>query len=80
MIYFPKWHPLETWDSSATPPLDVHPRLLDICHCPGKDGPTVMKIIDKQVLRLGLSRYDIKNMVGDGGGENEGRSMACTPF
>ena len=63
---------METWDASATPPLDVSPRLLDICHCPGKDGPTVMQIIDKQVLRLGLSRYDIKNMVGDGGAENEG--------
>ena len=72
MAYLPKWHPMETWDASLTPPLDVAPRLLDICHCPGKNGPSVMKVLDKQLQRLGLSRYDVVSLVGDGGGENEG--------
>ena len=35
-----------------------------------------MKTIDEQVSRLGLSRYDIKRMVGDGGGENEGLAQS----
>ena len=72
MAYLPKWHPMETWDASPTPPLDVAPRLLDICHCPGKNGPSTMKVLDKQLQRLGLSRYDVVSLVGDGGGENEG--------
>ena len=72
MLYIPKWWPMETWETSATPPLDVSSTLLDICHCPGKDGASVMKVVDKQLLRLGLSRFDVVSMVGDGGGENEG--------
>ena len=45
-----------------------------ICHCPGKDGVTVMGVLDKQLMRPGMSRYEVFNVVGDGGGENEGSS------
>jgi hypothetical protein len=72
MVYFPIWHPMETWDASETPPLGVSSQLLDICHCLGKSGPSVMHVVDKQLQRVGLSRYDVMSMVGDGGGENEG--------
>ena len=43
-----------------------------MCHCPSKDGPGVMKVLDKQLARVGLSRYDVVAMTGDGGSENEG--------
>ena len=48
--------------------------MADICHCPGKDGVTVMGVLDKQLMRPGMSRYEVFNVVGDGGGENEGSS------
>ena len=63
---------MASWNASETPPLDVEPRLLIICQCPGKDGPSVMRVVDKQLARVGLMRYDVKSMVGDGGAENEG--------
>ena len=72
MAYLPRWRPSESWDACSAPPLDVEPRLLDICHCPGKDGPSVMRVLDKQLSRVGVSRYDVVSMSGDGGGENEG--------
>ena len=72
MAYVPAWLPEDEWDRSETPPLVVQPRLLDICHCPGKDGASLMKVLDKQLGRIGLSRYDVVGMTGDGGAENEG--------
>ena len=32
-----------------------------------------MRILDKQLGRVGLTRFDIASMTGDGGGENEGK-------
>ena len=72
MVYIPQWRPMDTWDACTTPPLHVVPRLLDICHCPGKDGASVMQVLDKQLGRVGLSRYDVASLSGDGGAENEG--------
>ena len=72
MVYIIRWRPMASWNASETPPLDVELRLLDICHCPGKDGPSVMQVVDKQLARVGLMRYDVNSMVGDGGVENEG--------
>ena len=46
MVYLCRFFPTEFWDASATPLLDMEPRLQDICHCPRKDGPSVMKVID----------------------------------
>ena len=74
VLYWPRFRPAERWDLSEEAPLDVSSRMADILHCPGKDGPGVMAVIDKQLLTLGLSRYDCVNMVGDGGGENEGQA------
>ena len=42
LVYAPVWRPENTWDHSADPPLDAESYLADICHCPGKDGVTVM--------------------------------------
>ena len=72
VVYIPAWLPEEQWDRSKTPPMVVRSRLLDICHCPSKDGAGVMKVLDKQLDRVGLSRYDVVAMTGDGGAENEG--------
>ena len=73
VLYYPSWSPCETWDTSVTPPLRVHARLLDACHAPGKEGQSVMRILDKHLGRVGLTRFDIASMTGDGGGENEGK-------
>ena len=48
--------------------------LLDLCHCPGKSGAAVMSVLDKQLGRVGLIRYDACSGTGDGGGENEGQT------
>ena len=73
MMYIPLWRPDETWETSEDPPLDVTAVLGDICHCPGKDGGTVMRVIDKQLARLSCSRHDLLSGTGDGGMENEGQ-------
>ena len=72
MLYRGRFRPEEAWDASEQAPLDASSRLLDICHCPGKDGAGVMAVVDKQLGRLGVTRYDVVNGVGDGGAENEG--------
>ena len=46
--------------------------LLDVCHCPAKDGRTATGVVQKQLARLNLSLMDIVSGTGDGGGENEG--------
>ena len=46
--------------------------LADICHCPGKKGVDVAKVLEMQLTRIGLSHADIVAATGDGGGENEG--------
>ena len=53
-------------------PVNAETYLLDIAHCPGKDGATVMSCIEKQLGRIGLGRHDVFSGSGDGGGENEG--------
>ncbi len=75
VIYTPVWRPEETWDDCLDPPLDAEPTMMDVCHCPGKDGPSVMRVVDKQLMRLGLCRYEVFNGTGDGGGENEGETQ-----
>ena len=75
VVYTPVWRPEHTWDDCRDPPLDAEQTMLDVCHCPGKDGPAVMAVLDKQLGRLGLSRYEMVNGTGDGGGENEGNSQ-----
>ena len=72
VVYVPAWLPEEKWGRPQTPPLAVRSRLLDIRHCPSKDGAGVMKVLDKQLARVGLSRYDVVAMTGDGGAQNEG--------
>ena len=53
-------------------PGNVERYVLDIVHCPGKYGATVMNCIEKQLGRIGLGRHDVSTGSGDGGGENEG--------
>jgi hypothetical protein len=71
-LYVPWVADPSTWDRCDRPPIKVEPYLLDVCHCPGKDGSTVMGVITKQLSRVGLSILDIASGCGDGGGENEG--------
>ena len=46
--------------------------IADICHCPGKKGADVARIVEKQAARWELNCYDAAAGTGDGGGENEG--------
>ena len=74
-IYIPFIPPVCSWGDSKydrSPPLQREQHLLDIVNCPGKDGGSVLKTIDKQLLRIGCTRADILSGTGDGGGENEG--------
>ena len=63
----------ESWEASADPPVGCRTILADICQCPGKTGEDLLKVLDKQLGRLGLSRADVISGTGDGGGENEGK-------
>ena len=74
-VYIPFFAPIATWETEAfaqAPPLRTERHLLDIVHCPGKDGATVMRALDKQLSRIQCSRHDLVSGTGDGGGENEG--------
>ena len=54
------------------PPLTLHTALADICHCPGKKGTDVSRVLERQLARLGMNPFDVVSCTGDGGGENEG--------
>jgi len=62
------------WETSEDPPIQTRGFLADICHCPGKTGEDLMKVLDKELGRSGLTRADIISGTGDGGGENEGKA------
>ena len=62
------------WEASVDPPIQSRSFLADICQCPGKTGEDLIKVLDKQLGRLGLSRADVISGTGDGGGENEGKT------
>jgi hypothetical protein len=71
-LYIPWFLDESRWEASPVPPIKVEKVLLDVCHCSGKDGKSVLAVITKQLERLNLSLTDIVGGVGDGGGENEG--------
>ena len=79
-IYIGVFQSLESWESSQDPPISVECILGDILHCNSKRGDEVSAVIDKQLERLGLSRADVLGGVGDGGGENEGKSGVHARF
>jgi len=79
-LYVPVFDPVQVWSRATSPPLQNHKYLLDVCHCEGKDGVSVMKVLTKQLDRLGLSSGDVVCGVGDGGGENEGISGVHSSF
>ena len=74
VLYYGSFRPLEEWEASEDPPLDLHTALADIMHSPGKKGVDVSRIIEKQLARVGLNCFDVVSCTGDGGGENEGSS------
>ena len=63
---------LEEWESAQEPPILKTTMLADICHCLGKKGVDVAKVLEMQLTRIGLSHADIVSATGDGGPENEG--------
>ena len=74
VLYLGTFAPLSTWETSEDPPLRRESMLGDICHCPGKKGDDVARIVEKQCGRWDLNCYDAVAGTGDGGGENEGSS------
>ena len=74
VLYVGTYRPLTAWETLDDPPITRTSVLGDIMHCPGKKGKDVWNIVQKQLLRLGLSTHDVVAGVGDGGGENEGES------
>ena len=71
-IYCPMFQDESSWELSERPPVRREQYLCDIVHCPGKDGHTVVGVIENQLRRIGLNLTDIASGTGDGGGENEG--------
>ena len=71
----PSLPPVDAWalaEYVERAPVNVERYLLEIVHCPGKDGATVMGCIEKQLGRIGLGRHDVFSGSGASGGENEG--------
>ena len=60
------------WEDFEDPPVRQTTILADICQCPGKSGPDLLRVLDKQLARLGLTQADVLSGTSDGGGENEG--------
>ena len=74
VLYLGIFAPLSTWETSDDPPLRRESMLGDICHCHGKKGDDVARIVEKHSGRWDLNCYDAVAGTGDGGGENEGSS------
>ena len=74
LVYVGTYKSIVDWETLDDPPITRTSVLGDIMHCPGKKGKDVWNIIEKQLLRLGLSTHDVVAGVGDGGGENEGET------
>ena len=74
-VYFPSFPPVSSWASpeyDEVAPITVRRRLLDIMHCPKKDGASVLSVLEQQWATIGCNRHDFVSGSGDGGGENEG--------
>ncbi len=74
-IYIPFIPDSDSWNQPKwehKPPLNLKQRLLDIVHCPHKDGASTSKALQKQMQSIGLTLHDIHGGTGDGGGEMEG--------
>ena len=83
MVYVPFIPSVDVWALPAydeRAPVNSECYLLDIVHCPGKDGASVMHVLEKQLDRVGLGRSDVFSGTGDGGGENEGANGIHAPF
>ena len=74
VLYVGTYRSLADWEVLDDPPITRTSVLGDIMHCSGKKGKDVWGILEKQLLRLGLSTHDVVAGVGDGGGENEGET------
>ena len=82
-VYVPFIPSVDAWALPAydeRAPVTFERYLLDIVHCPGKDGASVMHVLEKQLDRIGLGRYDVFSGTGDGGGENEGANGIHATF
>ena len=55
VLYLGTFAPLSTWETSEDPPLRRESMLGDICHCPGKKGDDVARIVEKQSGRWDLN-------------------------
>ena len=76
-VYFLLFADVDRWESpvyDAQYPFSRRRCICDICHVPLKTGAETLKVIEKQISRIGLTRYDLISGTGDGGGENEGSS------
>lgn len=75
LVYWLAFEPVDHWESrrfDQSYPFQRRQVVTDIVHVPLKTGSETLRVMDKQIERLGLTRLDIKSGTGDGGGENEG--------
>ena len=72
VMYWGSFKPVEEWQNLNDPPILRTSCLADITHCPGKKGVDVSRVLERQLMRVGLNSFDVVSCTGDGGGENEG--------
>ena len=68
-VYVPSIPAVDVWALPAydeRAPVHFQHHLLDVVHCPSKDGASVMCVLEKQLGRIGLGRYDVFSGTGDG--------------
>ena len=78
LLYVGTYKSLAEWELLDDPPITRTSVLGDIMHCAGKKGKDVWGILEKQLLRLGLSTHDVVAGVGDGGGRTRARLASTT--
>ena len=53
VMYWGEFEPVGQWERRGEPPIRRTSCLADICHCPGKKGFDVSRILEKQLARVG---------------------------
>ncbi len=64
VMYLGKYDPPDMWEGRTAPPISRTSMLADIMHCPGKKGTDVSRVLEQQLARVGLNRYDVVGCTG----------------
>ena len=57
-LHVPFFLETEAWEGCDQPPVSVSPFLLDVVHCPGKDGRAITDVLEKQLHIIGHACHE----------------------